>query len=194
MISITGYAKILDQPIERTQTLSGGAAVHSFQNASNGVAAGVEVELRREIVKDFRVGVNGTYMYTNVKLPEGGAYTNSQRSLQGASPYLINADLSYAPVFRKGQQLTATLLYNIQGPRIHAVGISGLGDEKQDALHTLDFVTSYTFNKHLSLKLQLHDLITHDIVFRQEIKNGSKIEVERYKRGTGMEFGVTYSL
>ena len=194
MLSVTGYAKILDQPIERTQTLSGGAAVHSFQNASNGMATGIEVEFRREIVKNLRMGLNGTYMYTNVKLPEGGAYTNSQRSLQGASPYLINADLSYSPTFKNGQQLTATVLYNVQGPRIHAVGISGLGDEKQDALHSLDFVTTLKINKHLNFKLQVNDLVNHDVVFRQEIKNGNKVEVERYKRGTGFEFGVTYSL
>ncbi len=194
MFSVTGYAKMLDQPIERTQTLSGGAAVHSFQNASNGMAAGLEIELRREILKNLRIGLNGTYMYTNVKLPEGGAYTNSQRSLQGASPYLINADLSYSPKFKNGRQLTATAIYNLQGPRIHAVGISGLGDEKQDALHSLDLVTTYRINKHLNIKLQLKDIISHDIVFRQEIKKGNKIEVERYKRGTGIEFGVSYSL
>lgn len=194
MLSITGYAKILDQPIERTQTLSGGAAVHSFQNASNGFAAGVEIEFRRELLKDLRVGVNGSYMYTNVKLPEGGAYTHSQRALQGASPYLINADISYSPTMKNGQQITATILYNVQGPRIHAVGISGLGDEKQDALHSLDWVTSYKINRHLNVKLQLKDLIPHDIVFRQEIKDGRKIEVERYKRGMAIEFGLSYSL
>ena len=193
MLSVTGYAKLLDQPIERTQTLSGGAAVHSFQNASNGVAAGIELEFRRELATNLRLGVNGTYMYTNVKLPEGGAYTNAQRSLQGASPYLINADLSYLLKINNTQVLSATLLYNLQGPRIHAVGISGLGDEKQDALHTLDLVTTYEVNKHLRLKMQLNNMINHDIIFRQEVKNGTKVEVERYKRGTGFELGMSYS-
>lgn len=108
-----------------------------------GVAAGVEVEFRRELFRDFRVGANASYMYTNVQLPEGGAYTNAQRSLQGASPYLVNADISYAPKFKNDTQLTVTLLYNLQGPRIHAVGISGLGDVKQEDLHTLDFVATY---------------------------------------------------
>lgn len=194
MCSVTGYLKLLDQPIERTQTLSGGAAVHSFQNASNGMATGIEIELRKDIIDNLRIGLNGTYMYTNVKLPEGGAYTNSQRSLQGASPYLINADLSYSPVFRNGNQFTATFVYNVQGPRIHSVGISGLGDKKQDALHSLDLVTTYMVNKHIKLRLQVNDLIKHDIVFRQEIKNGNKVEVERYKRGTSFEFGLSYYL
>ena len=84
MLSITAYYKHLKAPIERVQTLSGGSAVHSFRNADNGMATGVEIEFRKEIVKDLRFGVNGSYMYTNVKLPEGGAYTNSQRALQGS--------------------------------------------------------------------------------------------------------------
>lgn len=193
MFSITGYTKILKDPIERTQTLSGGAAVHSFQNAETGMAAGIEIEFRRELFKDFRLGINGSYMYTNVKLPEGGAYTNQQRSLQGASPYLLNADISYAPTFKNNTQLTATLLYNLQGERIHAVGISGLGDEKQDALHTLDFVATYKLNEHFNLKLQLTDLLNQDIVFHQETQTGKKLEVERYGRGTGFEIGFGYN-
>lgn len=195
MIALTGYGKILQDPIERTQTLSGGAAVHSFQNASTGVAAGLEVELRRELTRDIRVGVNGSFMYTNVKLPEdGGAYTNAQRALQGASPYLVNADISYTPTIRNEKPLTATLLYNLQGPRIHAVGISGLGDEKQLPVHTLDFVASYKLNDHFSLKLEVSDLLNQDIVFKQETKNGDNLEVERFKRGTGFEIGFSYAL
>lgn len=119
MLSITAYYKHLKAPIERVQTLSGGSAVHSFRNADNGMATGVEIEFRKEIVKDLRFGVNGSYMYTNVKLPEGGAYTNSQRALQGASPYLANADLTYSPAFSNDRQLSVALLYNLQGPRIH---------------------------------------------------------------------------
>ena len=194
MFSITGYAKILQDPIERTQTLSGGAAVHSFQNADTGTTAGVEIEFRRELLKDLRLGVNGSYMYTSVKLPEGGAYTNNQRSLQGASPYLVNADLSYAPTLRNGDQLTATLLYNLQGPRIHAVGISGLGDEKQEALHTLDLVLTYKLNDHFSLKLEATDLINQDVVFNQKTNDGRTLEVERYERGTGIQVGFSYNL
>ena len=33
MVAVTAYYKYLDSPIERTQTTSGGAMMHSFQNA-----------------------------------------------------------------------------------------------------------------------------------------------------------------
>ena len=170
MLSITAYYKHLKAPIERVQTLSGGSAVHSFRNADNGMATGVEIEFRKEIVKDLRFGVNGSYMYTNVKLPEGGAYTNSQRALQGASPYLANADLTYSPAFSNDRQLSVALLYNLQGPRIHSVGISGLGDIKQQPVHTLNFTGSYRFNRRFAVKLQVNDLLNQDILFKQLIR------------------------
>ena len=195
MLSITAYYKHLKAPIERVQTLSGGSAVHSFRNADNGMATGVEIEFRKEIVKDLRFGVNGSYMYTNVKLPKGGAYTNSQRALQGASPYLANADLTYSPAFSNDRQLSVALLYNLQGPRIHSVGISGLGDIKQQPVHTLNFTGSYRFNRRFAVKLQVNDLLNQDILFKQEVPTtGDKVEVERFRKGTGFEVGFSYDL
>ena len=195
MLSITAYYKHLKAPIERVQTLSGGSAVHSFRNADNGMATGVEIEFLKEIVKDLRFGVNGSYMYTNVKLPEGGAYTNSQRALQGASPYLANADLTYSPAFSNDRQLSVALLYNLQGPRIHSVGISGLGDIKQQPVHTLNFTGSYRFNRRFAVKLQVNDLLNQDILFKQEVPTtGDKVEVERFRKGTGFEVGFSYDL
>lgn len=195
MLSLTGYYKRLDSPIERIQMLQGGSTLHSFQNANNGVAAGAELELRKQLVKDLRLGANVSYMYTDVKLPENGAYTNENRPLQGASPILANADITYAPRFGEEQQLTLALLYNLQGSRIHAVGVSGLGDVKQDALHSLNFNAGFTFNKRFGLKFQVNDLLNRDVVFRQDVpKTGQKIEVERFKKGIGFEVGFSYNL
>lgn len=195
MFAVTGYFKLLEDPIERTQRLSGGATEHSFQNADNGVAAGLEVEFRKELARDLALGANASYMYTNVILPEGGSYTNRQRSLQGASPYLANADLSYTPEFRDGSGLSLALLYNLQGPRIHAVGIMGLGDVRQLPVHTLDFAGSYRFNEHFSIKLAFRNMLDSTIRYRQDIPNaGRTVNVEQWKIGTGFEIGISWSL
>lgn len=191
MVSVTGYYKYLDEPIERVQMLAGGAAVHTFRNADNGMAAGVEIELRKMLARDLRLGINGTYMYTNVKLPEGGVYTNKERALQGASPYLLNADLTWTPRFGGERQLNLALLYNLQGPRIQAVGISGLGDVTQRPVHTLNFSAAYRFSARAELKMQLTDLLNRALVFEQEVPQTNRtVEVERYRRGTGFEIGL----
>ncbi len=191
MLSLTGYWKYLDEPIERVQMLSGGASVHTFRNADKGMAAGVEVELRKSLARTLRIGVNASYMYTNVKLPDGGVYTNKERALQGASPYLVNADLAWTPLQDDERQLNVALLYNLQGPRIHAVGISGLGDVTQRPVHTLNLTAGYRFSRRAELKLQLSDLLNRAMVFEQEVpQTGGSVEVERYRRGTGFEVGM----
>ena len=195
MLSVTGYFKFLESPIERIQELNGGATLHSFRNADNGIATGVEVEFRKELIKNLKLGANASYMYTNVKLPQGGAYTNKERSLQGASPILLNADITWTPKLGENKDLNLALLYNMQGSRIHAVGVSQLGDIKQQAVHTLNFNASYRMNKHWSMKLQVNDILGNDMVFVQDVPaTGAKVEVERYKHGPNFEIGVSYKL
>ena len=195
MISLTAYFKYLDSPIERIQALQGGATLHSFQNADDGKAGGMEVELRKQLMKDLRLGANISYMYTNGKLPEGGAETNKERPLQGASPILANADLTYSPRFGEERQLNLALLYNLQGSRIHAVGVSKLGDIKQQTLHTLNFSAGYDINNHFSLKLLVNDLLNRAVIFKQEVPStGEEVEVERYKKGANFEIGFSYKL
>lgn len=195
MLSVTGYYKYLESPIERTQEVNGGATLHSFRNADNGMAGGVEIEFRKQLVKDLRISANASFMYTNVSLPEGGAYTNKERSLQGASPILVNADLVYAPTFGNGNSLNMALLYNLQGSRIHAVGVSQLGDIKQQAVHTLNFSAAYSFGKTWSLNLQVNDLLNRAVVFKQEVPlTGDNVEVGRYKEGTSFELGISLKL
>lgn len=194
MFSGSLYFKKLNDPIERVQEAEGGSAVHTFRNSDSGMAMGIELEIRKELFKDFRVGVNGSYMYTDVKLPSGGGiYTDNQRALQGASPYLVNADVSYSPTAQNGNKTILALVYNVQGPRIHSVGIFELGDNKQLALHTLDFVGSYSFGGHWIAKLTVKDLLNSKVRFRQDVPQiDSKMDVESFRPGTNAEIGISY--
>lgn len=195
MLAVTLYYKYLDDPIERIQQFAGGSLQHSFRNAEDGLAAGLELELRKSIMKDLRFTFNGSYMYTNVKLPEDGAYTNSERALQGASPYLLNADLSYTPSFKNERRLFLTLVYNLQGERIQSVGVAGMGDVKQVPLHALDFIGSYQFNSRWSMKLQLKNLLNSKIEFEQELPLANKTQkVECYKEGIGVDLSFAFKL
>ncbi len=195
MFAVTGYYKYLENPIERTQRVKGGATEHSFENAERGLAAGVELEFRKTIIENLLLSANASYMYTDVKLPAGGVYTNMQRNLQGASPYLVNVDLSYTPEFRNGSSLTAAILYNLQGPRIQAVGIMGLGDVMQRPFHSLDFNFSYKFDEHFSVSLSLNNLLDSPMHLVQDIPNADRtVDVEKWRIGRGFGIGIGYSL
>lgn len=193
LLAATAYCKLLHDPIERIQRLSGGSAVHSFYNADNGRAAGIELEARKKLSAQWQAGINASLMYTNVKLPEGGSYTNDQRALQGASPYLGNADVTWHPTFADGSGLTMALLYNLQGPRIHAVGIAGLGDVEQKPVHMLNLNAQYSTAEHWQIGLKLTDLLARPIRFEQEVpQTGATPTVEEFKRGTNVELSLKY--
>lgn len=194
MYSITAYYKYLDSPIERVQEIAGGSAVHSFLNAGSGTAMGLEVEFRKVFTPEWRAGANFSWMYTQVKLPENGVYTDKKRALQGASPYLANADVTYSPSFNNENKLTLTLLYNLQGSRIHTVGINSIGNINETARHTLDFNAGYALNSKLNFKFQAKNLLNSTIKFRQEVvSTGKEEEVESYKTNTALEIGVSYN-
>lgn len=195
MLAVTAYFKWLEDPIERIQRYSGGAPEHSFQNAEDGLAAGVELEVRKEIVRSLSVNANASYMYTNVHLPEGGVYTNPERSLQGASPYIVNADITYTPEFERDRSLALALMYNIQGPRIYAVGLSGLGDIMQMPFHSLDFNASWAFDSHLSVSLSLKNILDSSASFRQEIpQTGEVVDIEGWSIGRGFSIGLKWNM
>lgn len=193
MYSISAYYKYLDSPIECIQEYSG-SAIQSFRNVNKGMVAGVELEMKKKLAKDLKLDFNASYIYTKITLPEDGIYTDKSRQLQGASPYLVNADLNYSPKFSKDKMLSLSLVYNLQGPRIHTVGINNVNNVEEKAFNALDFIGRYSVNKHLQFKFQAKNLINQDRKFTQKISGTGKVETVKYhKDGTSFDLGFTYN-
>ncbi len=192
MFSATVYYKYLDTPIERIQLLSTTDPYTSFDNANQGMAAGLELEFRKAITETLRLSANAAYLLTNVNLAEG-SQTNDNRMLQGASPYLVNVDLAYSPKLNGEQPLSLVLLYNLRGERIHSVGVDGLGDVMEKASNELNFVASYKLNDKMSIKVELENLLNQDFVCEQIVpqNNDARVEVERYEVGLSGTVGFS---
>ena len=192
MYSISAYYKYLDSPIERVQEYSG-AAIQSFRNVNKGKVAGLEIEMKKKLAKDLKLDFNASYIYTRITLPEDGIYTDKSRQLQGASPYLVNADINYSPKLSKEKSLSLSLVYNLQGPRIHTVGINNVNNVEEKTFNTLDFVGRYSINPHMQFKLQAKNLINQNHEFTQKIAGSGKDEtVKFFKNGTSFDLGFTY--
>ncbi len=194
MLSVTGYVKLLDSPIEKIQQLKGNSVEHSFRNIDRGMAAGIELEVKKELIKNLSIGLNGSYMYTNVHLgDEAAIYTDQSRALQGASPYLLNADVTYALEVGDESRVSLSALYNFEGPRIEAVGILGMSNviEKQD--HKLNFVANWEINKCWNIYVQGENLLNTEQRYTQRI-DGKDIVVARYRDGIAVKVGVRAEL
>ncbi len=192
--SVALYYKYLRDPIERVQESSGGSSVHSFRNAEDGLALGTEIEMKKDILNVLRAGVNVALMYTNIVLPEGtGIYTDANRALQGASPYLVNADITYSPKLSESVSATISLMYNLQGPRIYSVGIYGMNNVIQEPFNTLNLVSELGIGTNKSIKFQVKNLLNSETLYTQKIPVTNETAVVRsYKDGVTVDLGFSY--
>lgn len=216
LFSIGAFYKYLDNPIEQTMRATASGQLMSFANANAANVAGVEIEYMRSLnflvldsarrdssfLNDLNVGFNATYMYTSVQIDTtdpGAINTNAVRPLEGASPYLVNFDLSYLTTKgEKGNEKTylAALSYNVFGPRLFAVGSNGIGDQYQRPINTLNFISKVTFNDTYSFGLKAKNILnpTINIVQDNQVEPSQPLNVSTFKRGIDLSLSFSYNI
>src|SRR5690606_6203532 len=142
------FGKYLRNPIELMQKVSA-SPIFTFVNTKEAVLAGAELEISRNaaslfasesaVLKNLSLGANASYLYTRIKMDDAQiqqllkegipiAPTNRERPLFGASPYLINADLSYRANWSSRSHTVFTSTYNVFGKRLFVAGSQNAGD------------------------------------------------------------------
>jgi TonB-dependent receptor len=216
MITIGGFYKYLQNPIEQTMRGTASGQLASFSNAKQGHVAGVEFEYVRSlsflvkeekrdssILKDFGLGFNAAYMWTQVTIDTldlGNNSTNYIRPLEGASPFLVNLDLRYQKSFKNEdgnkKDVLVSLAYNLFGQRLVAVGGNGIGDQYATPVSTLNLVTKMTFNDKFSIGLKGKNLLNPYINVIQEDMQvaGNKLNVSSFRRGMDISLSLAYTI
>ncbi len=199
LISLTGFYKYIKNPIGRVDE-GNSAGLLTYTNISNHAAVGgVEMEVRKNIFNRFNtqlervnrlsVGLNASCIYTNLKLNIRN--TESRNSaLEGASPFLANMDLSYNYT-EKDKNLIASLVFSYFSDRIHTLGAGGFNDIVEEGVPVLDFAASYKFNKHITLKAQIFNLLDPSFRLTRENSSGENIVLNEYKKGQNISLGVS---
>ena len=201
LLSVTGFYKYIKNPISRIEIASAGGFL-SYENISDhATAAGVEMELKKHLFSNalendglsrLTLGVNGAYTYTCAKVPLATDPSGSQ--LEGAAPWLFNADLTY--LYRKGSNsFTGALVFNYFSDRIYTIGTEGYQDIIENGIPTLDFVASAQLGKHFSLNLKARNLLNaaHQLT-REGNATGEDVILSKYKKGVDLSIGVSYNL
>lgn len=201
LFSVTGFYKYIKNPISRIEIASAGGFL-SYENISDhATAAGVEMELKKHLfnrnianggMSRLTLGVNGAYTYTCAKVPLATDPSGSQ--LEGAAPWIVNADLTY--LFLKGSNsFTGALVFNYFSDRIYTIGTEGYQDIMENGVPTLDFVASTQIGKHLSINLKARNLLNaaHQLTRKGNATNDEVI-LSKYKRGMDFSIGLSYTL
>lgn len=187
ILAVTGFFKQLDKPIEVIQQACAGTCL-TFDNAKSATIYGAELELRKGLgflwsgIEDFGIRSNFSYIQSKIELPSLGFYTNSDRALQGQSPWVVNAGLDWD---QEEWGTSMSVLYFMFGPRILRVGTQGFDDTYEQPHGKLDFVASQKMGGG-KLKFSAENLLDPEI----ELKRDGKL-IQGYQEG--MKFGLSFS-
>ena len=135
---------------------------------------------------------NAAYIVTEVTLGEGAAGQAQKRPLMGQSPYIVNAGLYYQDTEHK---LQYSILYNVIGPRLFAVGTYGTPDIYEMPRNVVDITLTQGIGKRFDVKLSAQDIFNQRTRLVQDSNGNGKVDsvdedVLSFKRGTYFSIGL----
>lgn len=211
LIAATLFGKYLDNPIEKVFVASA-SNVNTFVNSDNAIIFGAELEYRKNLGTLFKAeettwndlifGINTTLMYTKVTIDpsittfnnSNIAPTNIERQLQGASPFLVNADLVYSKTI-KTHKITSALDFNVFGDRVYSAGGNGVGDIFEKGFGVLNFNFKDQIGEHIEISFKAKNLLNPSIerYLDQEDLN-QEFTTFKYDQGLNFSLGLTFKL
>ncbi|EZH74790.1 hypothetical protein ATO12_08605 [Aquimarina atlantica] len=211
LLAATLFGKYIENPIEKVFVASA-SNVNTFINSNNAIIFGAELEFKKNLGNLFNTeetiwnnlnfGVNTTIMYTQVEIDptittfngSNIAPTNVERQLQGASPFLVNTDLSYSKTF-DNHKITSGIDFNIFGDRVYSAGGNGVGDIFEKGFGVLNFNFKDEIGKHVEISLKAKNLLNPSIERYQDQEDlGQEFTTYKFDNGINFSLGVTFKL
>ncbi len=169
------FYKHFNSPIE-TVIMGNNPTQYSFENVPSAYSYGIETDIRKSLgfipgAENFSVILNATLIRSKVQFGKGDL--NRDRSLQGQSPYMVNAGVFY---YNDDNGLMFTLLYNIIGKRIVAVGRPSpnqwedIPNIYEMPRNDLDLAISKKIGKNFEVKAGIKDILNQQVKFTQTVK------------------------
>ena len=198
LFSVSLFYKKFKNPIEFTFAASGGGTrTFSYQNVKTANNYGAEIELRKHLGfigagwENLLFFSNAALIRSDIDLSKGVSYYDSTRALQGQSPYIINAGLSYN-MAKWG--LNTTIVYNVIGDRIAQVGTVSYGDIYERHRNMLDFQIGKRIFQHGEVKLTWGDILHSDFLYYQDDNRSHKYEEKEDNVMQRLNLGSTITL
>ncbi|HRE50400.1 MAG TPA: carboxypeptidase-like regulatory domain-containing protein [Flavitalea sp.] len=205
-ISFGAFYKYFNNPIETRILIRSESPAFSFQNAKSAYDFGFEFELRKSLkgltasrfLDMISANLNASYIISEVDYGVDATLgQDAKRPLQGQSPYIINAALSYSNP-KSGWQVNAA--YNIFGKRIYAVGSNLFPTIYELPRHAADITVTKQLYQDWSVKLGIQDVLNARYKFYQDTNRDNKVDMARdnsifnYRRGTLINASITYTI
>ena len=203
--NISGFYKDFTNPIELVnRTGTSGAPELFYTNVPGVKSIGAEVEYRfqlgflskkenhklwDQLTMNFNASIIKSRVDVGDSLSGQNEYTEG-RPLQGQSPYLINAGISYQSVDKKW---AVNIAYNRVGQRIYIVGNEQEPSVWENGRNMLDFQCVRNFNDRFEVRLNVRDAFANPLIFFQDLNKNYKYD-EGDNQWQTTTFGQTISL
>lgn len=171
LLTVTAFYKHIKDPLSRIYQGGTGNILQYANPSDKAEVAGLEVELRKDLLNTYDIateqrhkvslGLRGSYLYSDMMLDLHPTYEKRERTrLEGASPWLANADLTYTYSTARNSY-TGTVLFDYFSDRIHTYGTVGENENGiiEKGVAKLDLVGEASLGKHFSIKLKANNLI-----------------------------------
>ncbi len=213
-VSLAGFYKEIENPIEAFSSFSDNAQLTSFANAPSATLWGVEADMQYTFdlynlggffeTKELLIISNYTYTNSEISVDPGditrlfpGGDTPASNlfvdgvPLTGQSDHLVNFQMSFEDTERLQQ---FTVLLNYASERVTSRGTSGLPDIIEEPGLTVDIVARQGFDllgNDLELKLEARNIFGRP---NEEFQTDgvNRVEINSYERGT--ELAASLSL
>ncbi|MCJ7756647.1 MAG: TonB-dependent receptor, partial [Gillisia sp.] len=220
LISLTGFYKRLEDPINKVQDRGSAGIFSYFNSGEKAQIYGLELETRMGIIQsniDLDFSFNASKMWHKQDLKEtidaNGNFIRTFRykgitetGLQGASDWIINSSLNFSD--NAENEFNASVTANYASDKIYALGAPEVQTQSEtfynDAIIEKGFVRldanlSKDFGKHWRLTFTGKNLLNPEIKRTQNVKPSTTgIEtnqtVRSYTRGATLSLGINYSL
>lgn len=160
---------------------------------------GIELEVNKNITKQFDFKANITLVNSESKLIQSYIRNDGSivlgdtitRTMYGQAPYIINGMLSYNS---DSLDLSISLSYNIQGPRLVIAGSYGLPDVYELPRHMLDLKISKNLGKHFSTSFTIKDILDAPVSRAYKYNDVWIKDYDVYRYGTTYNISIVYKL
>ena len=198
IVAVSAYYKRFNDPIELTYNVQAVNAEVSPRNLSNASVYGVELEGRRTLdalpgpLQYLSVGGNLTLAYSAVEITADELQrrldpAETQRPLQGQSPFVLNLDVAY----ETPSGTSVGLFYNLFGSRLNFVALGLTPDVYEQARGSLDLTVRQPVLANLAVKAGAKNLTGSSFRLVQSL-NGQDFVTEEYPLGRSFSVGVSY--
>ena len=202
LFTVSGFYKYFNKPIERYMLRSQENQI-IYSNANFANLYGAELEYRVKVgailKKDSIKFLNNLNLFSNLSLIKAEvnvAGINSKvpetRTMQGQSPYVINAGISYVD---NVNGFSVTGMVNRVGERIYIVGNDQIADRWENARTIVDMqLTKSFFKNRLDIRFNIKDLLHQNYVvyYKGTKRKGNayneKIDFVNFQRNFGSTF------